>query len=756
MEDLHIPAPDVPTDLTDPGGRYRLMVLVVLGALGLFVAFYLALIGLSVDQLRLSATLDPREHFVVVWVGGLVAVSLLFLLISGLLGVERGGSDGVLLDPAEQPRLVAFVHGIADAVGAPRPRKIFLTPDVNAAVTYDSSALNLLLPTQKNLIIGLGLVNALTLDELKAVLAHEFGHFSQSSMRLGSYVYVANGVIARIVGHRGWLDTGVSALSRFDLRIAWVGWILGALIWAVRSVLETLFLVMALPARALTRQMEFHADKVAVSVTGSDSLIHALHKLGFAERALREATGEVAERLRNGRVAVDLFAHQTAAMENLRRRDMDPTLGTVPAVPASGSSHRIFDEDDVAPLLAMWSTHPSHEAREASAKTPYFPSHFDSRPGWVIFDDPDRARRAVTASFLTTHFDVPPDALADEDTTAGAGVLALEPRYLGLYTVTNIAATVEDPDDLLPDGDPDGPFYDDELAVRLKERARAMTDLHRLLGFCMGDAHLPPEGVRFHGQQLDGDAVLREAAALRDQLVVMDGVLHADALALRGRVHARAARRGEGWAQAHGDAVAWLHCVTHVGLELAAIDLGLQNVLAFLQEHEINEAEERDIADELSSLRLSLVDLAERVADAEVPDDALPPGRTPSSALFPGRLPDDPPITGLSVPWMKGLHHALHTARVGHGDLVRSAMDHVLRIEADVIDDPYGPDIDPEPLELPAYPLHPGKPWLSLAGLQIPHPSVHQGAGIGWRPWATAAAGLAVIGGMLWARWSLS
>ena len=72
-------------------------------------------------------------------------------------------------------------------------------PDVNAAVFYNESLLSLFLPASKNLVIGLGLVNRLNLSEFKAVLAHEFGHFSQSSMKLGTYVYTANRILADIV-----------------------------------------------------------------------------------------------------------------------------------------------------------------------------------------------------------------------------------------------------------------------------------------------------------------------------------------------------------------------------------------------------------------------------------------------------------------------------------------------------------------------------------------------------------------------------
>jgi hypothetical protein len=36
---------------------------------------------------------------------------------------------------------------------------------------------------KKNLTIGIGLINSTSVGELKTILAHEFGHFSQRSMK---------------------------------------------------------------------------------------------------------------------------------------------------------------------------------------------------------------------------------------------------------------------------------------------------------------------------------------------------------------------------------------------------------------------------------------------------------------------------------------------------------------------------------------------------------------------------------------------
>jgi len=87
-------------------------------------------------------------------------------------------------------------------------------------VFYDLSIKNLIFPSRKNLEIGLGLVNILNLSELKAVLAHEFGHFAQRSMAVGNWVYIAQQIAAYIIAQRDILDRFLRQLSFMDLRVA--------------------------------------------------------------------------------------------------------------------------------------------------------------------------------------------------------------------------------------------------------------------------------------------------------------------------------------------------------------------------------------------------------------------------------------------------------------------------------------------------------------------------------------------------------
>src|SRR5439155_20978576 len=106
----------------------------------------------------------------------------------------------------DQPLLFDFIERLCEDTGAPMPRRVYISHEVNAAVMTHTGITSLFWPTGKDLLIGLGLVNILSLSEFKSVLAHEFGHFAQKSTRLGGYVYTANRIIYDLVCGRDWFD----------------------------------------------------------------------------------------------------------------------------------------------------------------------------------------------------------------------------------------------------------------------------------------------------------------------------------------------------------------------------------------------------------------------------------------------------------------------------------------------------------------------------------------------------------------------
>ena len=391
---------DVPGDLTAAKSSYKRQAwLAMMGLIGFMVIYLALLAGFAFITYKTAMGIvgpSGTEFNIGSAILFLCSAILTVFMLKSLFSMRKmGNPNGIEVTQSEQPELYGFLHQLADEIGAPKPHRVFITSEVNAAVFYDLSLLNLIFPSKKNLIIGLGLVNVLTLTELKAVLAHEFGHFAQNSMMVGRWVYVAQQIIAHMVSVRDWLDSIVRFISSIDLRIAWIGWILGLILWSLRSLMDTLFKIVIIAERALSREMEFNADLVAVSVTGSDALINALYKLQAADQAWRTAMNVADQAAGRGELIHDLFHAQTETIGEMRRVLDDKSYGQPPLPTGNEEAHRVFENETARPPQ-MWSTHPPNSDRESNAKTVYVKAVKDDRSAWLLFKEPEKLRRDLS------------------------------------------------------------------------------------------------------------------------------------------------------------------------------------------------------------------------------------------------------------------------------------------------------------------------------------------------------------------------
>lgn len=452
MNSLYPASPaSVPPDLARPTPLYRKRVASAVIGLTLFFLVYGALTGWL---LWIAWTGFSGQFFG--GIGYFVAIPALCLggvLVAGLFAVKKATLDGLHeITDADEPELLAFVRQIADEADAPHPAHVYLADNVNAAVFYDAGLKNLFLPTKKNLVIGLGLVNVLSLDELKAVIAHEFGHFGQSAMGVGRWVYISQQFVSELVFRRNAFDNFLRGLSRFDLRIAWVGWILRLIVWSIRAVIEQAFRFVVALSRALGQQMELQADLVAVALTGSDSLVNALYRLSAADEAYGRAADITANQAMRGKLVPDLYALQTRLIELHREFHADPYYGCVPP-PAEGSSadHRVFSRS-IAETPRMWATHPPNHEREEGCKARYVPSELDPRSAWSLFRAPEARRRALTRDFAQMVAEQGGRPEGELEAIATEAVVAdiekewrrshRQPRYQGLYQYGGLARCV--------------------------------------------------------------------------------------------------------------------------------------------------------------------------------------------------------------------------------------------------------------------------------------------------------------------------
>ncbi|EDP95888.1 M48 family metallopeptidase [Kordia algicida OT-1] len=404
MSSLYTRGPaNIPAGLTKPTKSFKKHVWLSVIGLLLFIILYL-LLTFWFGKLAYDTFTGAGRNDISFWrlaAGvGFGFLSLFMLKSLFFLNKKEENPLDKYVTEAEEPVLFDYLYKLADEAGAPRPHKVFLTDRVNASVSYDISLINLLFPSKKNLEIGLAIVNVLNLGELKAVIAHEFGHFAQRSMLLGRYVYVAHQIAARIIAKRDIFDQFLNGLSGFDLRIAWIGWILSILVWAIRSLVETCFSIVLIAHRALSREMEFQADLVAVSLTGSDALIHALYKLRIADDAYANAIQVANVELSKKRAVTDLYTLQTNYIEKMRHILDDPTYGHSPEIPSfDKASNRIFKSGKFNPPQ-MWATHPADNDRENNAKKTYISAAIDDRSSWDLFSNPKQLREEMTERLL--------------------------------------------------------------------------------------------------------------------------------------------------------------------------------------------------------------------------------------------------------------------------------------------------------------------------------------------------------------------
>lgn len=160
---------------------------------------------------------------------------------------------GIALERKDQPRLWALVDEIAKAAEQAPPRKLFLVAEINAFVAERNSRLGF--GGERILGIGLPLLQVLSVQQLRSVLAHEFGHYHGGDTRLGPFIYRTREAIGRTVTNFRDAD------SWLQLPFRWYG----------ELYLRATF--------AISRAQEFAADALSVQLVGVEPARTALRRV---------------------------------------------------------------------------------------------------------------------------------------------------------------------------------------------------------------------------------------------------------------------------------------------------------------------------------------------------------------------------------------------------------------------------------------------------------------------------------------------
>lgn len=374
----------------------------VLMRIGTFLLYYLLLIILG-GVIFIAAFFFSKYMlmYVLPEVGSGRLVILLLLAILGvwcLVGMfglylikplfsftKNEKADRVEITKEDCPELFSIIYELADSVQCKRPKRVYLTTDVNACVFYDTSFWSIFFPVRKNLEIGLGLFEGTSTEEVKAVLAHEFGHFSQNSMKVGSTVYVTNSVLYNLIYEKDWWDRLLDKWETSDTTVfRWFGNMTRGLTNGIKKLNFKMYRFVQKAYLKLSRQMEFDADNVSCSIVGKEVFTSAMCKIDILSDQDSSYRDYVTALLGEDKLVVNYFTCRREA-DRLNPDKSIPSLKY--DVPMTAPLDNVKAPSRVE-VNNVWSSHPSLKDRLANAAASGFTSKdVAPTPAWSLVSD---------------------------------------------------------------------------------------------------------------------------------------------------------------------------------------------------------------------------------------------------------------------------------------------------------------------------------------------------------------------------------
>lgn len=383
---------------------FRLQAFKAIGAIVLFIFTYITMIFAAFGLVALclyigleAILLWPSRIAVYFLFIGLVVAAgfVVFFLFKFLFKSNKVDRSHLIeIKASDEPELFKMLHEIVEKVGTQFPKRVYLSSEVNASVFYDSSFWNMFFPVQKNLCIGMGLVNSVTVEELKGILSHEFGHFSQHSLKIGSYVYQANKIIYNLLYDSDEYEQRMKSWSEIShfLSIPIMG--TTKIIEGIKWVLTRVSTILNNNDLALSREMEFHADAVAVNVVGSQPAISALLRSDLADTAWNNVLSFYNTKFGEGKIPENIFKDHLFMMQFLGteyKLSIDHHLPqvTLAAINRFHKSKLVIED--------QWTSHPSILDRVSKiAQLGVVAEKTDNRHANVLFSTIDKTHQLMT------------------------------------------------------------------------------------------------------------------------------------------------------------------------------------------------------------------------------------------------------------------------------------------------------------------------------------------------------------------------
>ena len=332
---------------------------------------------------------------------------IVFMLIKPMFIRERMKHSPILIKPDEEPIFYSYIESLCKSVGAPVPKRIHLSCDMNAGAAFHRGFLSFF-NKDMDLLLGLPLIVGLDTRQLTGVLAHEFGHFSQGyAMRSGYIIQRVNYWFARVVYQRDIFDHYLERFASVIGRLHIIAFVLVAVIhlviWLSRLVLWVFMHIAQVCSSLLSRQMEFNADRHAMNMVGNNEFLKTLKSLPVIEVSYHNSITDLGESWRERKLGDNLPA---LVYNNMRRIPND----TREEIIKSGMEQN----------TSLYDSHPStrDRVRWSMDDIQTGVTSIERRPAADLFQSFDSMCKNVTLNLYTEafHIDVQGHMLIDTST----------------------------------------------------------------------------------------------------------------------------------------------------------------------------------------------------------------------------------------------------------------------------------------------------------------------------------------------------
>lgn len=296
----------------------------------------------------------------------LMVVASLFAIARALFSRTKDVVPGRLLRRMDAPELWTLVENVARKLGTRPVDAIYVIPGVEIAVNEKGSLLQKLRGAGKrNLLLGMGVLPGLTQGQLAAILAHEYGHFSNRDTAGGDMAYQVFTSLRQMAQR---LIQGRAAQIYNP-------------VWLFVVIYQRIFLRVTLGA---SRLQEVLADRYAAIAYGGQNFIEGLQSVIRQTIAFPLQANYEVHRLFELKQPVNNL-YNLPAQESLQG-ELDKQLDAMTKRPTS-----------------QYDSHPSPQDRIAWVERlhiPYSPIQDNPQPALRLFPNPEELQRDMTARIM--------------------------------------------------------------------------------------------------------------------------------------------------------------------------------------------------------------------------------------------------------------------------------------------------------------------------------------------------------------------